>query len=160
MSLRDLHSNMKVHVLLPPIVVNNDTEGKPADGAGLNVLGFDSAELVAVCGISADTLSGAVKYDVILQHADTDVDGSYAAVTSANDVIVGSNPRVTAPNGSGIIATVDDPAEDPFHFRIGYRGPKPFCRLILDTTGTHTNGFPATIIGLLGHPSRAPTLDA
>lgn len=156
--MRDLHSNIKVVNHLPAIVVNNDTEGKPA--AGVDVKGFDACEFIINAGISGDTLSGSVYYTLKLQHSDTDVDGDFVAVTSTDDIIVGSCPRVTTIDSNGIFATVDDAAEDPFHFRIGYRGSKRYARVIIDTTGTHTNGFPASIVAVLGYPSLLPALDA
>ena len=146
-------------VLIAPIVVNNDTEGKPANG--LDTRGFGYVELTANCGISGDTLSGSVKYEIKLEESDTDVDGNYVAITDASRVVIGLCPaRVTAPAAGGIIATVDDAAEDPAHFRIGVIPQKRFVRLWFDTTGTHTNGFPATIYGDCFMPTVAPAVDA
>ena len=146
-------------VLIAPIVVNNDTEGKPA--AGLDTRGFGYVELTASCGISADTLSGSVKYEIKLEESDTDVDGNYVAITDAARVVTGLCPaRVVAPAAAGVIATVDDAAEDPAHFRIGVIPSKRYVRLWLDTTGTHTNGFPATIYGDCFMPTISPAVDA
>lgn len=149
----------KMAVLLPPIVVNNDTEGKPANG--FDTRGFGYVELTALCGISGDTLSGSVFYQVKLEESDTDVDGNYVAITDAARVVTGLTPaRTTAPAAGGVIATVDDPAEDPAHFRIGVHPSKRYVRLWLDTTGTHTNGFPAAIIASGYLPQVAPAVDA
>jgi len=146
-------------VLIAPIVVNNDTEGKPANG--LDTRGFGYVELIANCGISGDTLSGSVKYDIKLEESDTDVDGDFVAITSADRVVTGLCPaRVTAPDANGIIATVDAAAEDPAHFRIGVIPSKRYVRLWLDTTGTHTNGFPATVYADGFMPTIAPAVDA
>lgn len=153
--MRDLHSNIKVVQLLAPIVVNNDTEGTPANG--LDTKGFGAAELVALLGVSGDTLSGSVKIDVKLQESDDD--STYTAV-AADDALVGSDGVAAAPDANGIIATIDAAAEDETKIRVGYIGGKRYVRLILDTTGTHTNGTPAAILGILGHPSLAPTSDA
>lgn len=152
---RDLHSNIEVVALLDPIVGNNDTEGTPA--AGLDTLGADSAELIAHVGTSGDTLSGSVKIDLILEESDDDL--TYTAVTDANAVLVGSNSRVSAPDSNGLIATIDDAAEDNKHFRIGYRGDKRYVRIFFDFTGTHTSGTPIAQLGLLGKPSITPTSD-
>lgn len=149
----------KVAILIPPIVVNNDTEGKPVNG--FDTRGFGYVELMAICGISADTLSGSLFYTVKLEESDTDSDGAFLAITEASRVVTGLTPaRTTAPDGTGIIATVDDPSEDPFHFRIGVHPKKRFLRLWLDTTGTHTNGFPATVVAQGFLPSVAPAVDA
>lgn len=156
MTARDLHSNIKVVQHLIAIVGNNDTEGTPA--AGIDTTGFDALEFIVSLGDSGDTLSGSLKVDMKIEHSDTD--SGYAAVTSADDVIVGSNPRVAAPDSNGIFATVDAPAEDQTLFRIGYRGSKKFVRVWLDFTGTHTNGIPCSVIAILAKPALRPTLDA
>ncbi len=149
----------KMAVILPPIVVNNDTEGKPVNG--FDTRGFGYVELTALCGVSGDTLSGALSYAVKLEESDTDVDGNYVAITDATRVVTGLTPaRTTAPAAAGVIATVDDPSEDPAHFRIGVIPSKRYVRLWLDTTGTHTNGFPASIIAQGYLPSVAPAVDA
>lgn len=161
MTQRDGHSNIKIVNIMPPLVVNNDTEGKPADGSGVDTKGFDTCEIVVHVGDSGDTLAGGLKHELILQHSDTtDVDASYSAVTSLNDVIIGSDPRVTTIGGTGIFATIDAPTLDQKTFRIGYRGSKRFVRAIVDTTGTHTNGTPIGMIGILGKASQSPCLDA
>ena len=151
--MRDLHSNIKVVQLINPIVGNNTAEGTPA--AGLDTRGFDSAELVALLGASGDTLSGSVYVEVIIE--DSDDDATYAAVTDSSYVLVGSDGVAAAPNGSGVVATVDAAAEDERKIRVGYVGPKRYCQLKLAFTGTHTAGMPIASLGILGHAHAAPT---
>lgn len=153
--MKDLHSLIKVVDLVKPIVGNNTSEGTPANGADRR--GFGSVEHVAAIGVSGDTLSGSVKIDVILQ--DSDDDSTYAAVTNADYALVASDGVAAAPNGSGIIATIDDAAEDNAKIRCGYIGPKRYSRLLLQFTGTHTNGTPIHTFAILGHPNQIPTSD-
>ena len=153
--MRELHSNIKAVTMIAPIVGNNDTEGTPAAGADLK--GFNSCELIAMCGVSGDTLSGSVKVDIILEESDDD--STWTAVTDANDVVFASDGTVAAPDSNGLIATIDDAAEDPDTFRIGYIGNKRYARLRFDFTGTHTNGMPISSMAILGHPAKAPTSD-
>lgn len=136
--MQDLHNAFKVVSALDAIVVNDDTEGT---GAAIDLQGYEGAELIVNCGISGDTLSGSVKYDLVLKECDTS-GGTYTAVAQA-DVVGGT---VT----SGVFATVDDAAEDPAVFRIGYIGSKRYIKLFVDTTGTHTNGTPMAAVALLG----------
>lgn len=154
--MRDLHSNIKVVSLIDPIVGNNDTEGG-SSAAGLDTLGFGSAELIAQIGTSGDTLSGSVKIDIILE--DSTDDSTYTAVTDSNLVLFGSNSNTSAPDSSGIIATVDGTADDNLHYRVGYLGTSRYVRLRLDFTGTHTNGTPIAVMGVLSNASRAATSD-
>lgn len=144
--MRDLHSNISVVKMLTPIVGNNDTEGTP--GASLDLLGFGSALLIAMIGVSGDTLSGALKIDVVLEDGD---DGdAFVPVTDPRSVLGAT------PDGSGIIATIDDAAKDDVVVRCGYVGGKRYVRLRLDFTGTHTNGCPVAMLGLRGRPAQFP----
>ncbi len=153
--MRNIHSHIKVVQLLDPIVGNNDAEGLPA--AGLDTRGFDSVELIALLGLSGDTLSGSVKVDVIIE--DSDDDTTYAPVTDTNLVLVGSDGVAAAPDSSGIVATIDDAAEDEIKIRVGYIGPKRYVQLKFDFTGTHTNGIPIAMLGILSHAHLVPTSD-
>jgi len=153
--MRDLHNNIQVVPLIDPIVGNNDTEGTPANG--LDTQGFDSAELIALLGQSGDTLSGAVKVDVVIE--DSDDDTTYDPVTNADYVLVAADGVTAAPDGTGLIATIDDPAEDETKIRIGYVGPRRYVQLRFDFTGTHTNGIPIALLGILGHAHERPVSD-
>ncbi len=155
MSFRDLHNNIKVVQLIDPIVGNNDSEGTPANG--LDTRGFDSAELIALIGQSGDTLSGSVKIDVKLEESDDDT--TYTAVTDANDVLLAADGVAATPDANGIVATIDAAAEDETKVRVGYVGTKRYARLIFDFTGTHTNGIPLALLGILGHPHERPVTD-
>lgn len=148
--MRDLIHNVKVVNMLHPIVGNNDTEGTPA--TSLDKLGYDSATAIASIGISGDTLSGSVKIDVIAEESDDN--SSFSAITEATDLLLGTG--TAAPNGSGLIATIDDAAEDDVILTVGYVGAKRYFRLRYDFTGTHTNGTPIAMTGLLGHAQFAP----
>jgi hypothetical protein len=129
--VRDLHNNITVDKALETIVVNNDTEGT---GAVIDLKGFEAAEMIVDVGQSGDVLSGALKFDLILQHGDL-ANGTDQAAVAQTDVL-GSWAA------GGIFATIDDPAEDGAVFAVGYRGSKRYVRLFIDTTGTHTNGTP------------------
>lgn len=144
--MRDLFSNLSVVKMLTVIVGNNDTEGTPA--VSIDTKGFGSAVAVASLGVSGDTLSGSLKIEVIAEESDDNV--SFTPITTASH-IQGSTPAA-----GGIVATIDDAAEDDVVVTIGYLGYARYFRLRLDFTGTHTNGTPISMIGLRGHPHIAP----
>jgi len=153
--MRELHGNIKVTQMIDPIVGNNTAEGTPANG--LNKQGFDSMELIALIGLSGDVLSGSVKIDVILEESDDD--STYTAVTNADDVIVYADGVATAPDASGIIATIDASTKDETKVRCGYVGNSQYVRLNLTFTGTHTNGTPIAMLGLQSCASVRPVSD-
>lgn len=148
--MRSLLTSLKVVNMLHPIVGNNDTEGTPA--SSLDKLGYDSAVAITQVGVTGDTLSGSVKYTLIAEDSDDNV--TFAPVTEASYLQLGSG--TAAPDSNGIVATIDDNAEDDVILSVGYLGPKRYFRTRLDFTGTHTNGTPISMVGLLGNAQFAP----
>lgn len=146
--MRDIHNNINIAKSLTPIVVNNDTEGT---GLAVDGQGYDSVEHVVYVGISGDTLSGSVLINLRIQAGTLADSSDMADVNSATDLI-----GVSADLTTGIFATVDDPAEDDAVFKIGYRGVKRYTRVLLDVTGTHTNGTPCAAIAMRGHAHITP----
>lgn len=153
MNISQFHS-LDVVSALTPAVVNDDTEGT---GTIVDLRGAEAALVVVHVGISGDTLSGSLKHDFKLQHADTDADGSdpetgdFVAV-EADDVILADGLSLGA---AGLIQTIDDAAEDPAVIKVAYVGDKPFIRILDDTTGTHTNGTPMSALVIKGHLRRS-----
>lgn len=149
---RDLHSNIEVRQLLAAQAITAET-----NSAGCDLAGFESVDLLVALGaVTNIAASPTPKWELKLEESDDD--STYSAVTSANDVLVGSNPRVSAPDASGIFATIDAAAEDAIHFRIGYIGNKRYVRIT--ATATQTPGStPIAVLALLGKPALAPTTD-
>ncbi len=115
-----------------------------ANGTTVDTQGFESVMFVVNSGIEGDTLSGSVKFDFILQESDDD--SSFSAVTSSTSVTEGSV------DGSGIFLTLDANGETPQTSQIGYIGGKRYVRVKIDATGTHSNGTPISVQGILGNP--------
>lgn len=136
--MRDLHNNVDVVEALETIVVNNDTEGK---GATVDLQGYNACEMVVAVGQSGDTLSGSLKADLKLQHSDTTTDGDFTDCAAAD--LLGEISGAT-------FATIDAAGEDGAVYRCGYVGSKRYVRVIVDTTGTWTNGTPIGAVALLG----------
>lgn len=148
--MRDFANNVTVVSSITPKVASGTTD---LTGAHIDRKGYESVTHVVAVGVSGDTLSGSVKLDLILEHADADGSGSpgsYSAVSSGEDVLDGT---VTA---GGIFTTIDSLAEDDVVVKIGYRGNKRFSRVKVDLTGTHANGTPVAAVALLGHGGRLP----
>ena len=138
--MRDNHSHLKYLSALDPILGNNDTEGT---GITIDRLGAESVEFVCQFGISGDTLAAGLNVKAILQHGDLANASDMAFVPDA-DMIGG------LADGAGGICLIDDPAEDPAAFKVGYKGSKRYLRVFLDFTGTHTNGIPISALAILG----------
>jgi len=150
--MRDLHSNLKFVRTITARTASGTTD---LLGADTDRQGFESVEHVVCVGASGDALSGSLKLDLILEHADADSSGAastYSAVTNSDDVIGGTV------DSNGIFSTIDSTTKDEAVFAIGYRGEKRYSRVKVDLTGTHTNGTPVAALIILGTPSLAPTV--
>jgi len=134
--MKDLANNLTVLQLVDPVTVTSDTNSASIDTQ------FDNgAMLIVNVGESGDTLSGSVKFDYILQ--DSSDDSSFSAVTSTDYVTWGTV------DSSGIFATIDAAAEDDAVHKIGYVGPNRYVRVVIDATGTHSNGTPHSVSGVV-----------
>lgn len=144
-----LTKNTVVTQTLTP--ANYTGNGDNEDCSGVDGLNKGSVLHIAHLGNSADTLSGSLKYDLILQHSDTD--GSYADVTD-DELIEGT--FLDAANG--IFGVVDAPAEDTRNFEIEYRANAPnakrWSRIIFDRTGNHSSGTPLAATGIAHFPEQ------
>ena len=149
--MRDLHNNIKISNSITPQKAQGTTD---ITGSDIDVQGYESLEHVVTLGASGDTLSGSVKMDLILEHADADstgsVAGTYSAVASADDVIGGTV------DASGIFTTINSNSLANTQYKIGYVGSKRFTRVRVDLTGTHTNGTNLAGLALLGNANLKP----
>lgn len=118
-------------------VVTADTNGLSVDMRGYNAVAF-----IVNVGIEGDTLSGSVKFDFEIQ--DSADDSTFAAAANA-DVLDGNDAAGTTVSNTGTFATVDANAEIPAQFTGIYTGLSRFVRVVINATGTHTNGTPMSV---------------
>ena len=142
MTMRDLHNNItSIRAVRPQTITSSNLVG-----AGIDLKGFNSAEIVVEFG-DIDEMGGspvgAAKVDTQLEHSDDDV--TYADVALAD--VIGP-----ASVGGGIVSSVTTDA-DPVE--VGYVGEKRYIRVTLKPTGL-TNGGPITALVIKGHPRHAP----
>lgn len=143
---RDLLNNVSIDQVLDSVVVTTDINTTTTD-----MQGFDSCVMAVLMGDSGDTLSGSVFHELILQHGDQS-DGSDAVAVGDDDVLLRDGETIA----SGVFALVDAPAEDSRKFDIGYVGTKRYVRVVIDTTGTHSNGTPMAVAAIKSHATLAP----
>lgn len=148
---RDISNKLKALEAIAPVAdqsadVNGATFDKTTDP------GFESLMALVHLGASGDTLSGSVKIDLILEESDDD---SVWSKVAADDIEV-PDAAQKGTDGSGIFQTVDDPAEDEAIYKVGYKGHKRYARVVLDFTGTHTNGIPVAAQYVANHALGEP----
>jgi len=138
--MKDLYHNLLAVKSIDPIVGNNTSEGT---GVGVDLAGFEGALLLALIGVSGDTLSGSVYLTVSFQ--ESDVLGSGYTDIAAADLLGGANNVV-----------IDAAAEDEVVIQRGYIGIKQYARPLVTFTGTHTNGTPISAVVIKGRPAHGP----
>jgi hypothetical protein len=127
--------------LLPPATLNADNTP-----ASFNIGTAGSATIALAVGVGGITFSGTNKIEYVLTHSDAESSG-FTAVTQGD--VVG----VTVAAG-GIVRSLVAAHTDPSVTLIGYRGGKPFLRLLADFSGTHGTGTPMSAVVLRGNLER------
>lgn len=142
--MKDLYSNLAVVSVIDPVTVTNG--GAPSAVEDIDLAGYNSALIIYSVGTEAGTLSETLYHTLKLEHADDDGTGSagdYAVVAAAD--VLGVTPA------TGIIFTIDDPAEDNTVYRCGYVGGKRFLKITAAEVGA-TSGCPISVVLVKGHP--------
>lgn len=146
----DLHHSILVESVLKTQIVSG-AAGEVAV-TKIDRQGFESLEFIAAFGESGDTLSGALKLDLILKDGELS-DGSDLAPVIDPTLVLGS-----IPDNNGIVITVDADGEDGKVYAVGYVGEKRYAVLVPKKTGTHTNGTPLAILVVKGGAHKRPTV--
>ena len=145
MTTREHHSNMEYNKLYDPALVAPTID---IDSASVDTQGFDSLSLVVNIGESGDTLSGSVYIEVEVEESVDDSVWTDVADADLTNFVAGTN--------DGTIAKIDAAAEDDVVVTTGYTGSKRYVRVVINVTGTHTNGFPWAATAINGHPHQSP----
>lgn len=140
--MKDMHSNVAVATLIGAATLAADNTP-----AAVDLLGFNSAEIVLAIGAGGITFSGTNKIEFKLTHSDDD--STYSAVTT--DDMLG----VTVADG-GIIKSLVAAHAAAASYRYGYKGGKRYLKLLADFSGTHGTGTPVAATVVKGSPSVAP----
>lgn len=94
------------------------------------------------------SFSGTNKLDIVVQHADVDVDGSYADCVDAD--IHGAED-----GANGIAKSLDSTDDKELVHAVHYRGNKQYARIRLVEGGTVS--APMSIVAVQGHLKANPT---
>tara|TARA_R110000796_G_scaffold27008_4_gene74637 strand:+ start:3239 stop:3682 length:444 start_codon:yes stop_codon:yes gene_type:complete len=137
------YSDIKYQQLLDPVTVTAD-----ANSASVDLDGYESLCLLVNVGESGDTLSGSVYIELEVEESVDDSTWTDVADADLTNYLAGTN--------DGTFALVDAAAEDDARFIVGYKGTKQYVRVVINVTGTHTNGTPIAVTGVLGTPRVSP----
>lgn len=138
---RDLGTKIKHVAALTCILGNNNTEGT---GTGVDLKGYEGAQVVFNVGDSGDTLSGSLYLVLSVEHSDE---------AAANFTALNATTQIRSEAGANL--TIDAPAEDTAVFVVNVlpcAGVKRYIRPMVTFTGTHTNGIPISATVAKGFP--------
>lgn len=141
--MRDMHS-----VINRAVLIANATYSADTTPVAVDLLGYDSAEVLLDIGAGGITFSGTNKIEFVLTHSDDD--STYSNVTDADMLgITGIS--------SGIIKSLVAAHATASVYRYGYRGNKRYLKLLADFSGTHGTGTPIGASVLRMRPHYTPT---
>lgn len=143
--MKDMHSGVSVATLIAAATLAADNTPPTVD-----LLGFQSAEILLAIGAGGIAFTGTNKIEFVLTHSDDD--STYTAVTTADML------GVTVASG-GIIKSLIAAHATASSYRFGYKGGKRYLKLLADFSGTHSTGTPIAAMALLGDPEVAPVAD-
>lgn len=137
MSQKDLFHNLGVQQLLASVLTAPTID---LDSPSVDLQGKRSVMLLVGVGNSLDTLSGSVYIELELEESDDNITFTDVADADMRDPVTGNN--------TGTFAVINAPTEDTLTFVAGYYGSKRYVRVVVNVTGTHTNGTPLYIAAL------------
>lgn len=143
--LRSLKDMLKFLQVLAPAGVTASVSATGFNCADFGQLTF----LVNVGATTGNDFSGTHKLDILVQHSDVDVDGSYANAADAD--------IYNAEDGAnGIAKSLDATSDASMVHVVSYRGNKQFARIRLVETGTVD--VPVGIVAVGGMSRHNPAL--
>ncbi len=135
------------HNLLPAILLPVATYAADNTPAAVDLLGFDSADIMLSIGAGGITFSGTNKIEFVLTHSNDD--STYDNVTA--DDLVGIS-SVT----SGIVKSLTAAHATATVESFAYIGGRRYLKLLADFSGTHGTGTPLSSVVIKGHPHLSP----
>lgn len=118
-----------------------------ANGSSVDLLEADGCLLIISLGESNDSLSSSVYIEFEVETSDDDSTWVDAADADLSDSVTGTN--------TGTIAKIDDATEDAIVITSAYLGRERYVRVVVNVTGTHSNGTPLAIAAMV-HRKKYP----
>ncbi len=144
--MHSIVDNIKIEQALMPQVI----QAAALDTGNIDMLGAENLSVVLLVGDMADALSGSVKVDVKIQHADEV--GAYVDCTDEDVLNVAG---LTA----GVFLSIDDVAKEHARYVVEYRGAKRFVKVTAIPTGLSTGGEVA-MVALKGGLAQKPAVNS
>jgi len=145
--MHNITSNVSISQVLSPQTI----QASALNSGNIDTRGADSVSVVLLVGDIADTLSGSVRIDVKIEHADDDGTGSPGAYTACTDEDVLNFTGLS----SGQFLSVDAGTKELKRYAIDYRGGKRFVKVTATPVSLSTGG-PIAMLALKANLTQKP----
>jgi hypothetical protein len=142
MSSREIFNSIKIeNVVIAQVLTASATP------TVIDMSDASSVDFLVNMGNSGDTLSGSVYWTIKLQESSDN--STFTDVTDSESLLIAIDGEKQ--DGATSIV-VDAPTEDQKNFEISYKVPgnKQYLKLLIDPTGTHSNGTPVSAVAIKG----------
>ncbi|KAA0597213.1 hypothetical protein J2848_000360 [Azospirillum lipoferum] len=136
--MRDLHNNIAVRRGLSPVAAGTDNTAYVSEI--VDTQGFGSCEFIILIGANTDA---DVTFSVLFEDGDAANLSDHAAV--ADEYLLGTEAAASF-----------DYSDDNEVRKIGYAGPKRYCRVTITPAGNNSGNIFIAGAWVLGHPATAP----
>lgn len=132
---KDLLNLLTVTQVMDPAVVTADVNCTAVD-----LQGYNSCMFIVNVGESGDTLSGSVYLEAEVEESDDNSTFTDVADADLRGYVAGTN--------DGCFGFIDAAAEDDVLLKCQYTGNSRYVRVVINVTGTHTNGTPISVTAI------------
>ena len=142
MSSREIFNSIKIeNVVIAQVLTASATP------AVIDMSDASSVDFLVNMGNSGDTLSGSVYWTIKLQESSDN--STFTDVTDSESLLIAIDGEKQV-GATSIV--VDAPTVDQKNFVISYKVPgnKQYLKLLINATGTHSNGTPVSAVAIKG----------
>lgn len=132
---RDLYNRLDIVSLLDSVVLTLDDADQ--ESGTFDVQNRRDATYIVNVGSSGDTLTGSLKFTLVLQESDDDI--TFTDVANADML------NATGTDGTGEFGVIDGAADEDTTYVTGYIGTKRYTQVLIQGVGTHTSGTPFAV---------------
>jgi len=149
--MHDIVNNIGVTQCLMPQTITSSA----LSTGNIDTQGADIQSVVVLVGNINDTLSGSVRIDLSIQHADDDGMGNPTSFAACDDTDVLNFSGLT----SGIFESINASGLKQKRYVIDYIGGLRFVKVIATPVGL-TNGGPIAMLGLKANLHQLPAVNS
>jgi len=152
MTTREIDSGIVIEASLQPAVLT--TNNTTVAGTGIDLRGFEAAEVVVQVGLYAESIAGAFS-EFSVQESDDDTTYTDVANADLTDTVA-ATCTVTGASTTGLIGKVSSTSNDNVVIKSGYKGSKRYIRVKENAEKNHNVGLPVSAVIVKAKPSAMP----